>query len=117
MLVYIYKITKYHIKEEKIMGIIRVDSHQLKAQAEQLKQLNATFKNTTTDLESSEENLNSMWEGDANDQFHKAFKSDKVQMDNFYNAIENYVNVLNEMVAGYESAEAANTDIATQRNY
>ena len=94
------------------MGIIRVDSHQLKAQAEQLKQLNAT-----SDLESSEENLNSMWEGDANDQFHKAFKSDKVQMDNFYNAIENYVNVLNEMVAGYESAEAANTDIATQRNY
>ncbi|MBO6142551.1 MAG: WXG100 family type VII secretion target [Lachnospira sp.] len=99
------------------MGLIRVDSHQLKAQAEQLKQLNATFKNTTSDLEASEENLNSMWEGDANDQFHKAFKSDKTQMDNFYNAIEKYVSVLQEMVANYESVEAVNTDTAVQRNY
>jgi uncharacterized protein YukE len=58
-----------------------------------------------------------MWEGDANTAFHQAFSKDKVQMDNFYNAIENYVNVLLEMVSNYENAEARNTETATQRNY
>lgn len=99
------------------MGLIRVSSQELKSKAEELRQLNATFKSTTSELESSEGNLNSMWQGDANDQFHKAFSNDKIQMDNFYNAIEKYVSVLLEMVANYESVEARNTDTATTRNY
>lgn len=99
------------------MALIRVSSAELKAKEEELRQYNQNFKSTTNELESVEQNLNSMWEGDANTAFHNSFKNDKIQMDNFYNAIEQYVAVLLNMVSKYEAAEAANTSTAATRNY
>ena len=58
-----------------------------------------------------------MWEGEANDAFHNAFTRDKVQMDNFYNAIQQYAAVLDNIAAKYEAAEATNTNTATTRTY
>lgn len=99
------------------MGLIQVTSAQLKTQAEELKSLNASFKSTVADLESTEGTLNSQWEGEANDAFHTAFTNDKTQMDNFYNAIEVYVQKLLEIAQNYEKAEAMNTETASARNY
>ncbi len=97
--------------------MIRVSAEQLIARANELKDLNTQFRSTVTELESTEETLRSMWEGDANDAFHRAFTSDKVQMTNFYNAIELYVYKLLEIAAKYQQAEATNTEIATNRVY
>lgn len=99
------------------MALIRVSASELKAKAEELRQYNQNFKAAANELENVEQNLNSMWEGDANTAFHNAFKSDKIQMDNFYNAIEQYAAVLLNMVSQYENAEAANTSTASARNY
>lgn len=99
------------------MGLIQVTSAQLKTQAEELKSLNASFKSTVADLESTEGTLNSQWEGEANDAFHTAFTNDKTQMNNFYNAIEVYVQKLLEIAQNYEKAEAMNTETASSRNY
>ena len=99
------------------MAQIRVTASQLKTQAESLRTTNQNFKNRVNNLESTEARLKSMWEGEANDAFHAAFTRDKVQMDNFYNAIQQYAAVLDNIAAKYEAAEATNTNTATTRTY
>lgn len=99
------------------MALIKVTSSQLKTQAEQLKGLNARFKESTGKLQEIEIALKSMWEGEANNAFHNAFTSDKVQMDNFYNAIEMYVAKLQTIAQKYEKAEQINTNIGNTRTY
>lgn len=97
--------------------MIRVSAEQLIARANELKDLNTQFRSTVNELESTEETLRGMWEGDANDAFHRAFTSDKVQMTNFYNAIELYVYKLLDIAAKYQQAEATNAEIANNRTY
>lgn len=99
------------------MALIQVTAAQLKAQAEKLRDYNSNFKTQVSSLETIEGNLNSMWEGEAKAAFHTAFQSDKVQMDNFYNAIEKYVASLNVIAQKYEQAESQNVDTAKTRNY
>ncbi len=99
------------------MAQFRVSVSELRAKAEALRSLNAQFKSEVSDLESQEQALCGMWEGDAKNSFDQAFKSDKVQMDNFYNAIEVYVQRLESAAAKYEQAESMNTEIAQTRNY
>jgi len=97
--------------------MIRVSATQLIARANELKNLNAQLKNNIAELETTEETLRTMWEGEANDAFHTAFTSDKIQMTNFYNAIEIYIYRLLEIAAKYQQAEATNQEIATNRTY
>lgn len=99
------------------MSQFQVTAAQLKAKAEELRNLNATFKSTTGELEELEATLASQWEGEAKDAFHQAFSRDKIQMDNFYNAIEQYVNVLLNVASKYQNAENLNTQTATNRTY
>ena len=96
---------------------MRVTTSQLITKANELKELNARFHEQIVALEGQEESLRGMWEGEANDAFHAAFTSDKVQMTNFYNAIEMYVARLNEIAAKYQQAEQVNQEIATNRSY
>ena len=97
--------------------MIRVTASELISKANQLKEFNQQFKGCITDLESTEAALGNMWEGEANDAFRTAFNNDKVQMTNFYNAIEMYVYRLLEIAAKYQQAEATNKDIASNRTY
>ena len=99
------------------MAEIKVTSATLRSKAAELKQLNSQFKSAVASLESEETNLKSQWEGEANDAFHNAFSKDKIQMDNFYNAIENYCNSLLSIAEQYEKAENANVATATTRSY
>lgn len=99
------------------MAELKVTASQLTAKAGELKQLNATFKNKVNSLEETEATLAGMWEGEAKEAFHKAFTSDKTQMNNFYNAIEQYVAVMEELATRYANAEAQNVQTANARNY
>lgn len=99
------------------MSEILTNTAQLRSQADTLKELNDTFKSSVNQLESTENTLLGMWDGDAKDAFDKAFKSDKIQMDNFYNAIAQYVNVLNQIADNYDAAEATNVGTANTRKY
>lgn len=96
---------------------IQVTTATLTKKANDLKSLNSRLKTQISNLKSTESSLNSMWDGDANDAFHKAFQQDLVQMNNFYNAIEQYVAKLNEIVKQYENAEKANQQTASTRKY
>lgn len=97
--------------------MIRVSTTQLIAKANELKNLNEQFKAAISELENSEETLRTMWEGEANDAFHAAFTNDKIQMSNFYNAVEVYIYRLLEISAKYQQAEITNLGIANTRTY
>lgn len=99
------------------MADFRVSINDLKTKVDSLRQLNSQFKSQVSDLESTEASLNGMWEGQARETFHQAFNSDKVQMNNFYNAIEVYAQRLEAIAAKYAKAEAESVEIASQRSY
>ena len=90
---------------------------QLRAKAEELSSLNNSFKTNVSELETEEQNLMGMWEGQAKEAFHQAFSSDKIQMTNFSTLIEKYVASLLTIAAKYEEAERINTETATARKY
>lgn len=86
-------------------GTIQVSTGTLRNKAEELKSLNSKLKSQIENLKNQENALNGMWDGEANDAFHKEFMKDITQMHNFYNAIEQYVTKLNEIAASYEKTE------------
>ncbi len=99
------------------MAAFTVTSSELKAKANELRNLNAQFKTQVGNLESQEGNLVTMWEGEARNAFDTAFKNDKGQMDNFYNLIEQYCVALENIATKYDMAEAQNVATAQARTY
>lgn len=99
------------------MAEIIVTSSTLRSKAEELNQLNEQFKNSVTSLSDEESALRGQFEGEASDAFHAAFSKDVTQMNNFYNAITQYVQKLLQIAESYEKAEQANVTTATTRNY
>ena len=99
------------------MSFFQVTSAELKKRAEQLKGLNSRFRTGVDSLQSTEQTLKSMWEGEANDAFHTAFTRDKGQMDQFHAVIEQFIEALLIIAAKYEAAENKNISVATTRSY
>lgn len=99
------------------MGLIQVSAAELKAKAGELRNLNSQFKTQVGNLESQEQTLVGMWEGEARDAFNNAFNNDKAQMDNFHNLIEQYCVALENIAAKYEMAESQNVSTAATRTY
>lgn len=99
------------------MGLIQVSAAELKAKAGELRNLNSQFKTQVGNLESQEQALVGMWEGEARDAFNTAFNNDKTQMDNFYNLIKQYCVALENIAAKYEMAESQNVSTAATRTY
>lgn len=99
------------------MADFTVTINDLKTKVDTLRQLNSQFKSQVEEISGTEANLNGMWEGQARETFHNAFESDKIQMNNFYNAVEVYAQRLESIAARYAQAESTNTDIATERTY
>lgn len=99
------------------MASIKVTSMDLRNAASTLREYNSNFKAQVSALESSEATLSGQWQGDANTAFHKAFMNDKAFMDKFAAEIEKYCAVLETAAAKYDAQEAANVELANQRNY
>lgn len=94
---------------------IRVTTSILKSKAEELRALNAKFKQEVEGISESETALANMWEGEAQKIFHNQFQIDKGKFDTFYNGIEKYVERLLETAAAYDRAEAEAANIAQTR--
>lgn len=99
------------------MADFKVTTTVLRSQADELTELNGRFKSSVEKLVTSEANLNSMWDGEANDAFHNAFITDKGKMDEFYNLIIQYIESLRTIAVRYEQTEQTNTEIASSRTY
>lgn len=99
------------------MSFFQVTSTELRAKADELRNLNGNFKKEVTALENTEGALKNKWVGEANTTFHNAFMKDKGQMETFSTLIDKYVDTLLQIADKYEKAEAHNTQIASSRNY
>ena len=99
------------------MALIRVTASQVRSSANSLRELNQQFNSQVQNLQASEESLNGMWDGQANDAFHAAFMSDKEYMTQFYNLINKYCEALDSIATEYENAENINLDTATRRSF
>lgn len=99
------------------MSQYSVTFQQVKSAIDQLTQLNGQLKSGIDNLEVTETQLCSMWEGQARDTFDAAFKKDKSQMDAFHTAIQQYITVLQSVLEQYMKAEQNNTSIASTRTY
>ena len=99
------------------MANYTVNIQELKNKVEVLRTLNSQFKGQVEKLGETEASLGGMWEGSAREAFRNAFSTDRVQMNNFYNAVEVYVERLEAIATKYMQAEAKNTQIAKERRY
>lgn len=99
------------------MSEIIVTSSTLRSKAAELNQMNEQFRNSVSSLTQSENTLRSQFEGEASNAFHNAFTKDTTQMQNFYNAIAQYVQKLLQIADSYDKAEQKNVQTATQRKY
>lgn len=99
------------------MSFYQVTSSELRNRAEEMKSLNSRFKSQEESLRSLEQNLKTMWEGEANETFHAAFIHDASQMDAFHETVEQYIAAILVIAERYEIAERKNAEIARTRNY
>ncbi len=99
------------------MSDYQVTPSVLESNADRLTELNARFKGSIESLTNSENALNAMWDGDANDAFHTAFMTDKGKMDEFSRLIEQYTERLRQIAARYKQTEVNTTNIASTRSY
>lgn len=99
------------------MAFFQVNSTDLHSSSEQLIMLNQKFKTQREELISEELALKSMWEGEANESFHRAFLRDAGQMEAFMQIIDNYAHVMETIAERYDSAEAKNLSVANNRTY
>lgn len=99
------------------MSYFEVTSSEVRSKAASLQELNGNFRTKATDLETKEQALCGMWEGEAKDTFHREFTSDKGQMDTFNRLIDEYVEALLCIAQKYEEAERRAAELAAARNY
>lgn len=99
------------------MSDFKVTPAVLRSNADQLTELNARYKGSVDALANSENSLNAMWDGEANDAFHAAFMTDKSKMDEFSRLIEQYTERLRQIAVRYEQTEQTTTGIASSRSY
>ena len=99
------------------MSNFEVNYEELNKKADQLNEMNDRFKTMISGLQEKEASLNSMWEGEARDQFHNAFMSDVNQMNVFHDTVVKYVAALRKIAQMYKQQEMANLNIARTRSY
>ncbi len=97
------------------MAEIKVTPRELRTKADELERLNRSFRSEVEKMVGYESQLASMWEGDAQKAFRKAFNDDKIKMDRFALNIDKYILALREDAQKYEEAENKTTNIATTR--
>lgn len=97
------------------MAEIKVTPSELRKKADELERYNSSFRKEVEKMVGYEAQLASMWEGESQKAFRKAFNDDKLKMDRFALNIDKYILALREDAQKYEEAEARATDIATTR--
>ena len=94
-----------------------VTASDLSTGANELSQLNQSFRSMVDQLVSTEASLNSMWEGEARDAFRKVFEEDKEQLMRFADLIDKYYQTLIQIADNYRKAEEVNTATAGTRTH
>lgn len=97
------------------MAEIKVTPRQLREKADALELLNRRFRAEVQKMAGHEQELSTMWEGDAQAAFRSSFRSDAAKMDTFARNIDRYVAALRESAQRYEQMERKAVSIASGR--
>ena len=89
----------------------------MRSGAQELQELNSRFCQSIKSIYEKQQQLSSMWQGDANTAFNAAFQHDAMQWDVFATLINGYAATLMQIAQIYEQAEQQNTSIAASRSY
>lgn len=90
---------------------------EMRNKANELEKWNTQLKNLRAEMLSHQQRLTASWDGVANDEFDRQFKSDMIQFDNFAALIVDYIRALRAAADEYERMEMANKQIAADRKY
>lgn len=97
------------------MSFFQVTSSELRAKADELKNLNQRFHQETENLGNCHNALNGMWEGESKEAFSREFIQDRAKMELFSNAIAQYIEALHVIAVRYDEAESKNLATASSR--
>jgi len=92
--------------------MLRVSSSELRRRAEELRNFNTNLRTEIKNMEGREARLSGMWEGDARNEFHNQFNTNKSMFQNFCTLIDKYVVALEDAATEYDRREADNVQIA-----
>lgn len=99
------------------MANIQLTFSQMRQKADELERKNKELRAEASQMQSHQQRLTQSWDGEANDAFDKAFRSDMIQFANFSRLIDDYIRVLRTAISEYEKAELANKQLASDRSY
>lgn len=94
------------------MAEIKVNAQQLTSTANELRSMNAQFSSEIEALNNCQQQLNSMWVGEAKDKFNAAYNQDREKMNQFKQAIDKFITALEDIAQKYRKAEQQATTIA-----
>jgi uncharacterized protein YukE len=97
------------------MSAFKVQPQQVKDWMSELEGLRGRFENIVTKLESEGNLCACMWEGPANEEFKKWFRSDVSAMRAYNFNVQAYVTALQEILATYKTHEQANVAVGGRR--
>lgn len=98
------------------MSEILVSPSEIRNKAEQLKNLNNSFRHEVEKMIGYQQSLNSMWEGEAKEAFNRAFQTDRSKWESFAKNIDDFVTKILIIVTTWENAEKQAVQIASTRS-
>lgn len=91
---------------------MRYNLDAMRSSATALEELILEWKKQTDRLFEIHEEIDAMWDGDANDVFNSKFlDQDKPKYENLYNELNSYCESLNNAISKYADAESRIADI------
>ena len=99
------------------MAEFQVTATELKEKAELLRQLGERYAKKVQELILAQRKLSASWEGAGKEAIDRVFQEDCMKMDLFRQTVEEYYQVLQQIIAGYEQAENRNIGIVGTRSY
>lgn len=84
---------------------IKVDTNQLQKDRQSLKVDLYHIKNEITDIYQDVQELDSMWDGSANDEFRKQFRKDHDMIQDIIEDMEKYISKIDFSIRKYENCE------------
>ena len=88
------------------MALNRINTQEMRAVANSVEQLASDYTRKVTDLYSAGQELDKMWDGDANATFNAQLGQDQPRFELLNKVISQYVQVLRENAEAYDKSEA-----------
>lgn len=99
------------------MAEFQVTASELREKAELLQQFGERYAKKVQELILAQQKLSASWEGAGKAAFDRVFQEDCMKMDLFRQTVEEYCQVLQQIIVGYEQAESRNIGLVGTRSY